>query len=264
MQEYRDKGVHEVPVVTTSRCTIPLQNLASISIIATTIFTSSLPAHAEEGGTLQPFACGPSTAEVVDAPSSEFAIGTTGKAIKLVSKAGADCGFVLFDLPEKYYLIDSGFLENNRAPRQFNALKIVLRGDGIDSIKDAVLVRMCFKPQFGLPDLISVDVPLKEFRQENNDFWARRETIFGNRPGATDLRKLSVILTNSGSLTVGGLKWAAEINPQFRRPFTPKTILLQNADCAAGRPCKPAIADILEAKSAPVLERPTRPPRPTR
>lgn len=231
-----------------------------------TLIASTQAAHAAEpAGTISPFSCGPSTAEVVEESSNYVEIGKSHKAIRLVNKAGADAGFVITDLPEKNVLADSKYIQNSSDPREDNSLRITMKGTDTDAIKD-VVVRMCFKPQLGLPDLISVDVPLSKFRpgayRAYVEFYARRSVLFGNRPGVPDLRKLSVILTKPGEVTLGGINWGVEPSGYF---FEPKTIATSNAGCDAGRPCVAPVKALVKSKIDQVRSKiPTRPNIPTR
>jgi hypothetical protein len=152
-----------------------------IAIAATVSMTFIASTHAaragELAGTLRPFACGKSTAEVIEA-GGEIEISDSGKAISLASEPGADSGLVISDFPEKNILRDSIYISNIHPPFHAYALRIVL--DAHATVKDKIVVRMCFKPQLGLPGLISVDVPLKNFTRDPSrpGFFTQAETIY--------------------------------------------------------------------------------------
>ena len=124
--------------------------------------------------------------------------------------------------------------------RENKAIEIHFKPAG-GSINQAT-VRFHFKPHLGLPDIITIDKPLKDFNvRDLHDAapgWKLAslpaKAIWVGQAGVANLRKVSLIVEKNGSLLLGNIEVSLGGNDRpFPRMESPSEVVTSTADCSA-------------------------------
>ncbi len=152
--------------------------------------------------TVRPFQCSGATATVVQIPDSSLGIvgNNSHNFIDVTNTVdGGDAGFGIIDI--------FGANHNENAILE-NSVQIYFI-EKKNSIKRAkVQVVMCFQPQFGTSEMVTVSMPLADWeirRAPGDVLFASKDVkeIWGNRPGLPNLKKMSLHMTGRGQVEFG-------------------------------------------------------------
>ena len=200
-----------------------------IAIAVTMASLNASSAFALVDGQAQPFACGQASATVINNP---FEVGQrnlfNSKSVRLQNMGEGTSGVVISNLRNPTVLSD--------VVTNF-CLLFNLQGDHVQLVKTLV-VRFCFQPNSNSPDLVTIDMPLSQFRMKHYsepELWECLipvTRIWGHRQGQPNLRQMSFMLTKPGEATIGYVAWYV-----YRSDYNPGSLIMETTTCDVAQSC---------------------------